>query len=41
LTRGETLKNGVSVQMQLAEGLPLISGGSGSTARSPSTCSCL
>jgi PAS domain S-box-containing protein len=26
LTRGETLKNGVSVQMQLAEGLPLIQG---------------
>jgi PAS domain S-box-containing protein len=27
LTRGETLKNGVSVQMQLAQGLPLIRGG--------------
>jgi C4-dicarboxylate-specific signal transduction histidine kinase len=26
LTRGEALKNGVSVQMQLAEGLPLIQG---------------
>jgi PAS domain S-box-containing protein len=26
LTRGEALKNGVSVQMQLAEGLPLIEG---------------
>ena len=24
LTRGEAVKNGVSVQMQLAEGLPLI-----------------
>ena len=26
LTRGETVKNGVSVQTQLAEGLPLIQG---------------
>ena len=31
LTRGEAVKNGVSVQMQLAEGLPLIRGRSRST----------
>ena len=32
LTRGEAVKNGVSVQTQLAEGLPLIEGRSGSAA---------
>jgi hypothetical protein len=31
-TRGEAVKNGVPVQIQLAEGLPLILGGSNPTA---------